>query len=110
MRPPRRERSDRSRGRREAERHADPPSAAAEARRQPMGGAGSPPGTLRRTRSRTTVRRPVPRSFGAQAPARAGLHSTGRKEQQRLEEDADGVTALLARRVPLVIGERCERG
>ena len=83
MRPPRRERSDRSRGQRTALRHADPPRLRRLRRgREPMGGAGSPPGTLRRTRSRTTVRRPVPRSFGAQAPARAGLHSTGRSDNE----------------------------
>ncbi len=48
--------------------------------------------------------RPVARSFGPQAPARAGLLSTGPEDAARgWREDADGVTALLARRVPLVL-------
>jgi len=38
-------------GRSAAERDTDPPSAAAEVMRKPKDGAGSPPGTLRRTRS-----------------------------------------------------------
>lgn len=46
--------------------------------------------------------RRVPRGIlAAHAVRPARPHSTGRKEQQRLEEEADGVTALLARRVPL---------
>jgi len=99
-------------GRSKAERDTDPlpSSAAAEVVVGAQGRSGVPtglytPDAIARATERTGVRTVAP-----QAPQPVGLDITGRKEQQRLKEDADGVTASLARRVPLGVWGRCERG
>jgi len=90
-------------GRSRAERDTDPlpSSAAVEVVAGAQGRSGVPtglstPDAIARATERTGARPVAP-----QAPKPVGLDTTGRKEQQRLKEDAGCVTALLARSVPL---------
>ena len=98
-------------GRSKAERDTDPlpSSAAVEVVAAAQGRSGVPIGLSTPDAIASANERTGARAVTPQAPQPVGLDTTGRKEQQRLKEDADGVTASLARRVPPVIGARCER-
>ena len=97
-------------GRSVAEHDTDPlpSSAAAEVVVAAQGRSGVPTGLSTPDAIASANERTGARTVAPQAPKPVGLDTTGRSDEGA-EEDADGVTALLARRVPLVVASAAER-